>query len=65
MNYKRFARDAVISLVFWVATLTPFMVFFVRVNFQQYLSWIVTEIITAPPLGALSAVIFRKLDEKR
>ena len=62
---KRFLRDAIVAFIFWTATLTPYMFLVVRVNLTQYLAWISMQAILVPPLGAVSALVFRWIDRRQ
>jgi hypothetical protein len=62
---KRFIRDAIVSFVFWTGTLTPYMILVVRVDIPQYLAWVGMQGILVPPLGSVSAMIFRWLDNRK
>jgi len=59
---KKFVRDAIVSFVFWTATLTPYMVFIVGTTLSQYVSWISMQLILVPPLGAIFAIVFRWIE---
>lgn len=61
---RLFLRDAVISFFFWSMTLTPYMIFVVKVNLTQYMAWLGMQAILVPPLGALSAMVFRWFDKE-
>lgn len=61
---KQFLRDAVVSFFFWTITLTPYMIFVIKVDTSQYMTWIGMQIVLVPPLGALSAVVFRWVDRR-
>lgn len=58
---KRFLLDAIISFAYWTTTLTPYMLWIVGVNIDQYLKWIGMQAILVPPLGAGFAFLLRKL----
>lgn len=58
---KQFLKDAVISFLYWTLTLTPYMVFVVKTDFQQYIAWVGMQAILVPPLGAVFSIIARKL----
>lgn len=58
---KQFLKDAVISFLYWTLTLTPYMVFVVKTDFQQYMAWVGMQAILVPPLGAVFSIIARKL----
>ncbi len=60
----KFARDAIIAMVFWTITLTPYMFLVVQVNLEQYISWVSMQGFIVPPLGAISAWLFRWVDKK-
>jgi len=61
---KLFLRDAVIAFFFWSITLTPYMIFVVQVNLTQYIAWIGMQAVLVPPLGAISAIVFRLFDAR-
>jgi hypothetical protein len=58
---KQFVKDAVIAFLFWTLALTPYMVFIVKTDFQQYVRWVSMQAILVPPLGAVFSIIIRKL----
>lgn len=58
---KQFLKDAVISFLYWTLTLTPYMVFVVKTDFQQYIAWVGMQAVLVPPLGAVFSIIARKL----
>ncbi len=60
----RFLRDALIAFVFWTATLSLYMIFVVHVTLSQYVAWVLMQLILVPPLGAVSAIIFRWFDKQ-
>jgi hypothetical protein len=64
-NVKKFVRDAVISFLFWTGALTPYMWLVVRIDLSQYLAWISMQALIMPPLGAISAILFRWIDKKQ
>ena len=61
---KRFLRDAMIAFIYWTLTLTPYMILVVRTNLEQYLAWVLMQALLVPPLGAVSAILFRWIDRK-
>lgn len=63
-SIKKFLRDAIIAFIFWTLTLTPYMILIVRTNPEQYLAWVLMQAILVPPLGAISAILFRWIDKK-
>lgn len=58
---RRFLIDAVVSFVYWTATLTPYMIWVVGVTPSQYIAWVGMQAIIVPPLGAGFAFLIRKL----
>lgn len=58
---KQFLKDAVISFLYWTLTLTPYMIFVVKTDFQQYVAWVGMQAILVPPLGAVFSIIARRL----
>lgn len=58
---RQFVKDAVISFLYWTLTLTPYMVFVVKTDFQQYVKWVSMQAILVPPLGAVFSIIIRKI----
>ena len=61
---KQFLRDALIAFIYWTATLSLYMIFIVHVTWPQYIAWVLMQLILVPPLGALSAIIFRWFDKR-
>lgn len=59
--WKQFVKDAVISFLYWTLALTPYMVFIVKTDLQQYIKWVSMQAILVPPLGAVFSIIVRKL----
>ncbi len=57
---KQFLIDAVLAFVFFTATLSLYMIFIVKVDFNQYLAWVGMQAILVPPLGAIFSIIARK-----
>lgn len=41
--------------------LTPYMLFVVKTDWDQYLKWVGMQAILVPPLGAIFSIIARKL----
>lgn len=62
-SLKRFVRDAFVSFVFWTGSLTPFMLLVLRVDLSQYLMWFLLQASLGPPLGAVSARLFRRIEK--
>ena len=60
-NVKQFVIDAVTAFVFYTATLTPYMIFIVKTTFDQYIAWLAMQAILVPPLGAIFAIIARRI----
>lgn len=58
---KQFATDAIISFFYWTLVLSPYMIFVVKANFEQYIAWVAMQIILVPPLGAVFSIIARKM----
>jgi len=58
---KQILTDALASFVFFTATLSPCMIFVIRVNLQQYLAWLGMQITIVPPLGIVYSEIARRL----
>jgi len=58
---KQLVKDAVISFLYWTLALTPYMVFIVKTDFQQYVRWVGMQAILVPPLGAVFSIMIRKL----
>ncbi len=58
---KRLLIDAVVSFVYWTATLTPYMIWVVKTDQAQYIAWVGMQAILVPPLGAGFAFLLRKL----
>lgn len=58
---KQFLKDAVFSFVYWTVVLTPYMIFVVHTTRSQYVTWIGMQLILVPPLGAIFAILVRKL----
>lgn len=58
---KQFLTDAVISFLYWTLTLTPYMVFVVKTDFQQYIAWVGMQAVLVPILGAVFLIIVRRL----
>ena len=53
-NVKRFLVEALAGFIFWTVALTPYMLFVVKVTFEQYVSWIGMQLILVPPIAPLS-----------
>jgi len=60
MNKLAFLRDGVVGFVYWTLALTPIMLLVVQLDGNQYTSWLVLQAVLGPPLGALSAWVFRR-----
>jgi hypothetical protein len=58
---KQILIDALASFVFFTATLSPYMIFIVGVNLQQYLAWLGMQVTIVPPLGIIYSEIARRL----
>jgi hypothetical protein len=58
---KQFLKDAVASFFYWTIMLTPYMLFVVKTDWDQYLKWVGMQAILVPPLGAIFSIIARKL----
>ena len=61
---KQFVKDALISFVYWTATLSPYMLLVVKTTFEQYLAWVGMQAILVPPLGAVFSIIARKMKSR-
>jgi len=61
---KQFIVDAIVSFIYFTATLTPYMIFIVKTTLEQYLAWLVMQAVLVPPLGAIFSIIARKLKSK-
>lgn len=67
---KEFIVYAIAAAIWWILVLTPFMLIpqplwlplpiFVGMTLNQYLAWLLVEIIIVPPLGALSVYFIKK-----
>ncbi len=62
---QKFLRDAIIAFGYWTGVLTPYMIFIVRLDLAQYLAWLSMQAILIPPLGAISAKMFRWIDSRK
>lgn len=51
---KKIALEALGGFIFWTVTLTPYMLFVVRVDFTQYVRWVGMGLIIMPLLAPLS-----------
>lgn len=58
---KRVLKDALLGFVYFTAVLTPYMVFVVNVNMEQYLAWVGMQLILVPPASAGFAWILRRV----
>lgn len=54
MKVEKFLAKALAGFIFWTVVLTPYMLFVVRVTFEQYVSWIGMQFILVPPLAPFS-----------
>ncbi|QQG40273.1 MAG: hypothetical protein HYS81_02595 [Candidatus Aenigmatarchaeota archaeon] len=57
---KQFAKDALMSFVYWTVMLPPYMLFVVKTTWDQYLAWVGMQAILVPPLGAVFSIIVRR-----
>ena len=51
---KQILLEALGGFIFWTGCLTPYMVFFVKVDSGQYWAWVSMQLILVPPLAPLS-----------
>ena len=63
-SVKVFLRDAFVGFCFWTLALSPVMLFLLGLNWEQYLSWLWVQAVFGPPLGGLSAWVFRRINGK-
>lgn len=61
---KRVVKDAALSFVYFTAVLTPYMIFVVHVDKNQYIAWLGMQAILVPPAGAGFAWLLRKVTGK-
>lgn len=61
---KRFLRDALVGFCFWTLVLSPVMLFVVRLDLPQFISWLGLQAVLGPPLGGLSAWVFRRIEKE-
>ena len=61
---KQFILDAIVAFIFYTATLSPYMIFIVKTTFAQYIAWLTMQAVLVPPLGAIFAIIIRKIKLK-
>jgi len=59
--WKQFVKDALVAFLYWTLTLTPYMIFVVKTDYEQYLKWVGMQALLVPPLGAVFSIIARKL----
>ena len=64
MKVKVFLRDALVGFAYWTLVLSPIMLLVVKLNLPQFLSWLGLQAVLGPPLGALSAWVFRRVNGK-
>ena len=64
VKIKQFAIDAIAAFVFYTLTLTPYMLLVVKTTWEQYAAWLVMQAVLVPPLGAIFAIIARKIKLK-
>ena len=51
---KQVLLEALGGFIFWTGFLTPYMVFIVGVEPNQYLKWFLMQLVIVPPLAPLS-----------
>lgn len=61
---KQVGIDAIVAFLFWTLTLTPYMIFVVGTDLQQYIAWAGMQAFLVPPLGAIFAWICRKIKRR-
>jgi hypothetical protein len=61
---KQFIKDAIVSFIYWTLALSPYMIFVVKTSLDQYIAWVAMQAILVPPLGAVFAILVRKLKSK-
>lgn len=64
-SLKRFVRDAFVGFTFWTLALSPVMLFVVGLSFSQFISWLGLQAVLGPPLGGLSAWVFRQVNGEK
>lgn len=64
VKIKQFVVDAVAAFVFYTLALTPYMLLVVRTTQEQYVAWLVMQAVLVPPVGAVFAIIARKIKLK-
>ena len=53
LNIKKLFVEGISGFIGWTILLTPYMILITKLNFEQYLSWILMEIILVPPCSIL------------
>ena len=57
----RFILSAIVGAVFWTASLTPYMVFVVKMRWDQIPQWIAMQFMIIPPLAPIAVWIDKKV----
>ena len=63
-HVKQFIIDAFAAFIFYTITLTPYMLIIVKTTLEQYIAWLIMQAVLVPPLGAIFAIIARKIKLK-
>jgi len=53
-KFKQILLEALGGFIFWTGSLTPYMLFIVKVNAPQYWKWVSMQLIIVPVLAPLS-----------
>ena len=68
IKIQRILFEAFAGFIFWTAALTPYMIWVVKTTPDQYVKWVLMQLIIIPPLAPLSIRFmgwFVSLFEKR
>jgi len=61
---KVFIVQALLGFILWTAILTPYMIYGVKVNLEQYLNWVIMELVLVPPVAPFIVRITNYLVKK-
>jgi hypothetical protein len=53
IDWKQVVVEAFAGFVGWTVALTPYMILVTKVTFEQYLWWVLMEIILVPPIAPI------------
>ena len=58
---RNFLRDSILAFIWFTACLTPYMIWIVGLDRDEYLAWLVMQLVLVPLIGGGYAQIVKRL----